>query len=157
MNAYLAAGQSVLEEMYGDLIKLLGELEGNAVNWTPPLKDTNTIAALVTHTMGATNSWLARASGMTIQRDRDAEFRSRASTEDLVKQVESGREEARNYFRHLADLDPATVRPVRRLSRGEDQDVTIGWCVEHAILHAGEHWGQIQLTAQLYAAMKDRT
>jgi hypothetical protein len=46
------------------------------------------------------------------------------------------------------------VRPitVHRLRGDVDATVTAAWCVEHALAHAGEHWGQIQLTAQLYAA-----
>jgi hypothetical protein len=40
------------------------------------------------------------------------------------------------------------------MSAGTSQDVTIAWCVEHAIIHVGEHWGQIQLTAQLYRARR---
>lgn len=157
MNAYLAASQAVLEEIYDDLLQLVRPLDAAALNWTPLPENANTIAALVAHTVGATNSWLSRAVEKPIQRDRDAEFRSHAGAEDLVRLVQDGKTRAQDYFRLLADVDPATVRPVRRLSRGEDQEVTIGWCVEHAIIHAGEHWGQIQLTAQLYAAMKDRT
>jgi hypothetical protein len=41
---------------------------------------------------------------------------------------------------------------VHRLSSGTDATVCVAWCVEHAVIHAGEHWGQIQLTRQLYAA-----
>lgn len=152
MNPYVAANHDALEEMYQNLIELLEKLDDDAVNWSPPVDETNTITAMVTHTVGATNGWLSRAVGTPIQRDRDAEFRGRASVDGLVKLIRDGRAQARDYFARLADADPATIRSVRRLSRGEDQDVSIGWCVEHALLHAGEHWGQIQLTAQWYRA-----
>lgn len=156
MDAYLSANQSVLEETYGELLKFLRTLDDAAVNWAPLPADTNSVAAMATHAVGATNSWLSRAAGTPIQRDRDAEFHRQATVADLIKLVEEGQSQARDYFGRLADLDPATIRPVRRLSRGEDQQVSIAWCVEHAVIHAGEHWGQIQLTVQLYRAPTSR-
>jgi hypothetical protein len=29
--------------------------------------------------------------------------------------------------------------------------LSVGWCIAHALIHAGEHWGQIQLNLQLYS------
>lgn len=151
VNAFLDANQAVLDEMYDALAAFLGKLDDSVVNWSPLPEDTNSIAAMVTHTIGATTSWLSRAAGAPIQRDRDAEFRVRTSAAELARLVDDGKVQADSYFLLLNDVDPATVRPVRRLSSGTDAEVTVAWCVEHAVIHAGEHWGQIQLTAQLYA------
>jgi uncharacterized damage-inducible protein DinB len=152
MTPHLEAGQAALDEQFDGMVALLAPLDPDCLNWRPPAPETNSIAAMVTHTCGAIDSWLARAMVETIERNRDAEFEVRADAAGLVERIERCRAETRRRLEALSLIDPATVRAVRRLSRGEDQQVTIAWCVEHAIVHAGEHWGQIQLTKQLYAA-----
>jgi len=152
MTPHLEAGLAALDEQFDGMVALLRPLGEECLNWTPPAAETNSIAAMVTHTCGAIDSWLARALVETIDRNREAEFEARADAAGLVGRIERCRSETRRRLEALSQLDPATVRSVRRLSRGEDQRVSIAWCVEHAIVHAGEHWGQIQLTKQLYAA-----
>jgi hypothetical protein len=152
MSAQLEAGLAVLEEQLDAMLALVRPLEADCLNWTPPVAETNSIAAMVTHTCGSIDSWLARALVESIDRDRDAEFEARADAAALVGRIERCRVDTRRRIEALEAVDPATVRPVRRLSRGEDQRVSVAWCVEHAIIHAGEHWGQIQLTKQLYGA-----
>jgi uncharacterized damage-inducible protein DinB len=150
MSAQLEAGLAVLEEQLDAMVELLRPLEPECLNWTPPVAETNSIAAMVTHTCGSIDGWLARALVESIERDRDAEFAARADAEALVARIERCRADTRRRVEALGAIDPATVRAVRRLSRGEDQQVSVAWCLEHAIIHAGEHWGQIQLTKQLY-------
>jgi hypothetical protein len=152
MTAHLEAGLAVLEEQLDAMAALLRPLAADCLNWTPPVPETNSIAAMVTHTCGSVDSWLARALVETIERDREAEFAARADAAALVARIEKCRVETRRRVEALSAIDPATVRAVRRLSRGEDQQVSVAWCVEHAIIHAGEHWGQIQLTKQLFEA-----
>jgi len=152
MTPHFEAGQAALDEQFDAMVALLAPLDADCLNWRPPVEDTNSIAAMVTHTCGAIDSWLARALVETIERNRDAEFAIRADAAGLVERVERCRAETRRRLEELSQIDPPTMRAVRRLSRGEDQQVTIAWCVEHAIVHAGEHWGQIQLTRQLFEA-----
>ena len=152
MTAHLEAGLAALEEQFDGMVALLRPLEADCLNWRPPVPQTNSIAAMVTHICGSIDGWLARALVESIDRDREAEFATRADAAALVARVERCRADTRRRLGALAAVDPATVRSVRRLSRGEDQQVTVAWCLEHAIVHAGEHWGQIQLTRQLYAA-----
>jgi hypothetical protein len=141
----------VLEEQLEAMAALVRPLDPDCLNWAPPVPDTNSIAAMVIHTCGSIDSWLARALVEPLERDREAEFRQRADAGALVERIERCLADTRRRIAALAEVDPATVRPVRRLSRGEDTRVTVAWCVEHAIIHAGEHWGQVQLTRQLYA------
>jgi hypothetical protein len=148
MDARLA----VLEELYDDLVELLRPLDAACLNWTPPIAATNSIAGLVRHTVGSTDAWLARAVGEPITRDRDAEFRTPAGSDELISIVDQGRLDARRRFALLAGLAPETVRTVRRLDDPHEYEVTVAWCVAHAVIHGGEHWGQIQLNRQLYAA-----
>jgi len=151
MKPHLAAQLAVLEEMYDSLVELLRPLDQDCLNWLPLPADTNSIAQMVSHLTGATNGWLARAVGESLTRDRDAEFRVRESADALVASVEQARLEARRRFALLDSVDLGTTRVVRRLSSNREATVSIAWCIEHTLIHAGEHWGQIQLTKQLYA------
>lgn len=152
MNAHLAASLAVLEELYDGMRDLVGGLDSDCLNWTPPIPETNSISALVTHTVGSVDNWLRRALGETVNRDRDAEFRARHDADELVAMIDHSRLETRERFSALDRADLSTLRHVRRLSTNREEDVSIAWCVEHALIHAGEHWGQIQLNRQLYAA-----
>jgi hypothetical protein len=152
VTAHLEASLAAFDEQFDAMVALLRQLSVECLNWTPEAPETNSIAAMVTHTCGSIDSWLARALVESIERDRDAEFQARADAAALVARVERCRSETRRRVAALAEIDPATVRAVRRLSRGDDQRVSVAWCVEHALVHAGEHWGQIQLTKQLFEA-----
>ena len=152
MNAQFRAGLDVLEELFDGMLGTVQRRELDALNWAPLSTDANSIAAMVTHVCGSIDSWLARALVETIERDRDAEFRVRATGAALAERIERCRAETRARFAALESLDPATERQVRRLSRNQEMTVSVAWCVEHAIAHAAEHWGQIQLTGQLVAA-----
>jgi uncharacterized damage-inducible protein DinB len=152
MSSHLEADLSVIEELYDAMAGLVRQLDDDCLNWFPLSSDANSIAAMVTHTLGATDAWLARAVGETIDRsrDRDAEFKTRANSSDLVAAIERSRVEVRRRLGLLQTVDLAETFTVRRLSRNEDSHISKAWCIEHAIIHAGEHWGQIQLTRQLY-------
>jgi uncharacterized damage-inducible protein DinB len=155
MQPYLAANLAVLEEMYDHLAELIRPLDEACLNWSPPIPETNSIAALVVHIAGSIDNWLGRALDEPVQRDRDAEFRARHDVETLLALVGQSRRRIRERFERLEAVDPGTERRVRRLLSEGELSLTVAWCVEHAVIHAGEHWGQIQLTRQLYAARGD--
>jgi uncharacterized damage-inducible protein DinB len=152
MHPHLQACQAVLEELYDDLVTALRPLDETCLNWTPPAPETNSIAALVRHIIGSNNAWLSRAAGEPVVRDRDAEFRARDSADTLLEAVERSRADARHQLALLDDVNPGTIRAVRRLDAREEVDLSVAWCVVHALIHTGEHWGQIQINRQLYDA-----
>ena len=154
MTSELDASLAVFEELFDDLTRLVQGLDDACVNWVPPAPETNSIAVMVTHIVGSVDSWLARAVGETIERDRDAEFAARDSATRLVARVEEGRGRLRRRYRLLAGCDLSATLAARRVRSPEAETVTGAWCVEHALAHAGEHWGQIQLTRQLYDAQR---
>jgi hypothetical protein len=121
------------------------------LNRRPPAPDANSIAVLVRHVVGSLGMWCARAIDEPFERDRDAEFRAHDDAPALVAALEASREHLRGQFGRLEAVDPAASRTVKRLGP-ETFDVTAGWCVAHALRHAGEHWGQIQLTRDLVLA-----
>ena len=151
MSAQLKADLAVLEELLDHLSALIRVLDEPALNWAPLGEGTNSIAALVVHTVGSTASWLARAVGETLPRDRDSEFRARGDAAELLALLERCREDARRRLFQLDSIDLASSRAVHRQRGDVDALVSSAWCVEHALAHSAEHWGQIQLTVQLYA------
>jgi uncharacterized damage-inducible protein DinB len=154
MSAFVTASQAVLEELYDDLTALVEPLDEGCLNWAPAGAESNSIAGLTRHIVGSTNSWLARALAESFPRDREAEFVARHTAAELVALVAASRQLAGEQFARLATVDPGLTRQVRRLSTNREMAVTVAWCVQHALIHAGEHWGQIQLNRQLYG-MRD--
>ncbi len=152
MNAHLTAGLATLDELYDDLIEVIRHTEDNALNWSPPVPEANSIAALTRHIAGSIDAWLSRALGEPLQRDRDAEFRFRGTAQELIDLLGESRAKSRDQLERLDAIDPAAVRRYKRLGDREESALTVAWCVEHALVHAAEHWGQIQLNRQLYAA-----
>jgi uncharacterized damage-inducible protein DinB len=147
VNAHHAACLAELDTLYGHLLELLATLDDDALNWSPPVPDTNSVAVLVAHMLGATARWLSRATGHEVSTDRAAEFSSRATRESAVRLVEQAREDAHGWLEAMENVDPATERVVL-----PGWNVSAAFCVVHALAHAHEHWGQILLTRQLYAA-----
>jgi len=151
MDPHLAASQAVLDELYDALGAFLQPLDENCLNWIPTGDATNSIAALVHHVAGSLDNWLTRALAEPVVRDRDAEFRGRGDAATLIGIVEASRTRAHAQLARLDSIDRGTVRRVQRtMPRPHETNVTVGWCIEHALIHAGEHWGQIQLNASLY-------
>ena len=144
----VSASLQHLDTMYGHLLDLLNSTDDGTLNWAPGVAETNSIAILVAHVVGATARWLSNAAGNPRLGDRPAEFRTRAAPAQAVALVEQARQDAHSWFTTIDRLDPNDERPML----GENEQTTVGWCVAHAVTHAHEHWGQIQLTLQLAEA-----
>ena len=152
MSAHLNASLAVLDELLAGMQSILGELDDEAVNWVPLPNDANSISAMVVHTLGSLDTWLSRGFGVELPRNREAEFGAKLGARELGERVAQARERLKVQFARLAELDLATPRSFTRSFGPLPAEPNVAWCVEHAIIHAGEHWGQIQLTRQLYDA-----
>jgi hypothetical protein len=154
MNPHLQASLDAYEELLDSLETFVAPLGDDLLNWAPPAAEANSIAALVHHICGSTASWLARAVGETIQRDRESEFRGHGNAAELVEMLRRCRSELRRRVALLDGRDLGDTIVTRRTTgelAGQEQRLSLAWCLEHALVHAGEHWGHIQLTAQLHA------
>ena len=151
VNAVLSGGWSELEGTFSELVALLEPLDEAAINWQPPAAGSNSIAALVRHTIGSASMWCAIALDEPFERDRDAEFRVHESPGALVAALREFVSSLGDRFERLDAVDPESEHHDPR--RGSDGEVhTAGWCIAHVLSHTGEHWGQIQLTRDLYRA-----
>jgi hypothetical protein len=121
-------------------------LSPEELNWKPA-PDTNSIAALVVHTLGSEAEVLRVAANAQGARDRDAEFRASAETpDDLLRRLD----QADAYIDDMAArITPDDLSAVR--ARGEREPQTgLHWLLTN-YGHAREHLAHIQLTKQLYA------
>jgi hypothetical protein len=148
VDATIEALREVLGESLDELRRGIEGLTVDELNARPAGGETNSIAVIVTHALGATMSWLSLATGASLPpRDRDSEFRSVADvtfpvwTEDRI-------------VRCLAILDDVTWDPT--LVRTPDwspqlagQPRTAAYAVAHALAHVGEHVGHLHMTREL--------
>ena len=152
MNAVLAGAWSELYDTYLELTALVEQIDEEAANWRPPAPGTNSIAVLVRHAVGSNGMWLSVALDEPFERDREAEFRVHESPDTLVRGLNDSRRALQGRFERLDAVDPSVERHVQRPIDGEEIARTAGWCVSHVLSHTAEHWGQIQLTRDLYRA-----
>jgi hypothetical protein len=152
MNPFLTAGLARLEEVYDDLLALINRVDEASLDWKPTTSDTNSTAILVKHISVSTASWLSRALDEPMARDRDAEFRFSGSRDELIGIINASRQTSRDQFARLNSVDPGAIRHYERITKPEQSEFTVAWCIEHALVHTAEHWGEIQLIQQLFAA-----
>ena len=132
--------------VHADLRDEVRGLDAAALNWTPA-PDTNSIAALVVHTLGSEAEVLRTVRALSGERDRDAEFRRRADTADeLIQLLDGGDAYLREMTSGITADDLAASRP-----RGDRPPQTGRYWLISNYGHAREHLAHIQLTKQLYA------
>jgi hypothetical protein len=138
-----------LEELFKSVhAQLRDEVRGVAteeLNWKPA-PETNSIAALVVHTLGSEAEVWRVAAKVQGDRDRDAEFRAMADdAESLMRELD----QADSYLEALAPRVTAQdLEEVR--ARGEREPQTsLHWLITN-YGHAREHLAHIQLTKQMY-------
>jgi DinB superfamily len=135
-------------EVHDKIREITADLDGEALNWKPH-PEANSIAVLVTHTLGSEREMLAAVRGITLQRDRPSEFRVEAGAKDLAALAD----------RADADLDERTAAmtaedlSANRARGDREPRPGLEWLLTN-YGHAREHLAQIELTRQLY---QDRT
>lgn len=125
------------------VVEGLGEATLNAA----PKEGENSIAVLVTHSLGSELDWLHRAAGLPFERDRKAEFRARASSEQLRSLIADAEAQLERLAAAALEAGSSTEREVTG-TRGTGT-VTVGYCIAHALSHTAEHVGHAELTRQL--------
>jgi uncharacterized damage-inducible protein DinB len=151
MSAELQHYLAFFESLHRKIGELLAGLPPEALNWRPTTTDgeaTNSIAVLVTHTLGAERFWIGEIwGGRPVGREREAEFR--VTVNDLAT-LQAALAEADSFLRAALSETPAERLELALTARGET--VTGRWAVLHALEHTALHLGHLQLTAQLWRA-----
>jgi len=145
-----------IEDLRGQVSKLIADLPAQALNWRPiegtEEHATNSLAVLAAHVAGAEHFWIAEVvGGYPTTRDRDAEFATQVDdAAELVRLLEKTRAETRQVFSALTEAALDGVREAR------GRTVAVRWCILHVIDHTALHLGHMQLTYQLGAGGKGK-
>lgn len=143
-NEYL----NLLQDCHNSILQAIEGLPSEALDWVPGA-EMNSISVLVFHLTGAERYWIGDVAAQeSSDRDRDAEFKVQGADVDVLKKrLADILDYARNALdkMSLQDLEASRVSPNHR-----EREFTVGWALLHALEHATEHKGQIQLTRQLW-------
>jgi hypothetical protein len=138
------------QELHSELLLEVANRDDESLNWAP-CPGANSVATIVTHTLGSEAETLRAVAGEPGNRNRDAEFTmGRQSQADLLHQI-------RDADSLLDDLAP-TLTDDRALAptalptlSSEDRRPGMTWLIRN-LGHAREHMGHLRLTVQLYDA-----
>jgi hypothetical protein len=119
-------------------------LDHGTLNWRP-LPKANSIAVLVTHSLGSEGEMLRSVRVAATERDRESEFKVEAEAEDLLALLDEADREVDELLGGLTAEDLTENRP-----RGENEPRPgLYWLISN-YGHAREHLAQMELTKQLY-------
>ena len=151
-----AAGARLTADLIGALFRTVHrnfreELVGqdrDAINWKPH-PQANSIAILVTHTLGSEKEMLRAVRGIGSDRVRSAEFEVTADAEALIALLDLADLEVDEHVKAITAEDLTAMRP-----RGDNPPRPgLEWLIGN-YGHAREHLAQAQLTKQLYSATR---
>ncbi len=140
----------MLDDLRGQMVKLLAGLPAEALNWRPieggDEHATNSLAVMAAHAAGAEHFWIHEVAGdQPPTRNRPAEFVTEVEgPEPLLEKLEANRQETREVLAGLtaADLDSSR--------QAGDRMVPMRWAILHAVEHTALHLGHMQITYQLW-------
>ncbi|MBI4785643.1 MAG: DUF664 domain-containing protein [Chloroflexi bacterium] len=135
-----------LQDRRAEMLKALDGLDADALDWKPLSADANSVTVLAVHSLGAERRWLHEVVGGTkIQRDRDAEFRTRAADVGALKAMYAAA--ALESEQILTQLSAEDMDATRKLPK---DSCTVRWAILHVLEHYSEHLAQMWLTRQLW-------
>jgi DinB superfamily len=119
-------------------------LDAGTLNWRP-LPKANSVAVLVTHTIGSELEMIRSVRSIPNERDRDSEFKVESDMGLLLEMIDAADREMEEHIAALTAADLTDLRP-----RGDRPPRPgIFWLATN-YGHAREHLAQIELTKQLY-------
>jgi hypothetical protein len=143
-GAIAEAFGKLFREVHETLRTQVRGLDHGTLNWRP-LPKANSIAVLVTHTLGSQREMIRAVRSIPSERDRDSEFRAEADAARLLEMID---ESDRDLSEMIAAVTPADLTEMR--PRGDRPPRPgIEWLISN-YGHSREHIAQIDLTKQLY-------
>ena len=141
------AARAMLQAQHDNWREIVTGLGPDALNWKPG-RDTNSIAALLAHTLDAERFLVATAADSQTPREGESTFRASASGADELL-LRLGEVE-KDVERRLAGLSGDHLsQEITRTMRTTRTRTGIAWLL-HALAHSREHIGQAYLTRQLW-------
>ena len=158
MNDELTLYLTELRRQVDKLCQSIEGLSAEQLNWRPPVPEANSIYVIATHTLGNVRGWvLGICCGHPIDRDRAAEFTAAGSdANDLIERTRGLLHEIEAAFAKLPAESLSELREARQnlWGAGTTRPVTGREAILHAIAHAANHLGHIDVTRDLALAAK---
>ncbi len=149
IEALKVASNQVLDRQLDEWREAIAGLDADALNWKPG-EETNSISALVAHSMDATRYHLANMLGITLDRNREEKFdHEAASADDLLALIDATETDMRDYISQLTE-EVLPIEHTRPSSITGSRTHNGAYYLFHALQHNREHIGQASLTRQLY-------
>jgi hypothetical protein len=139
---------ALFHQLHDEFREAIENRNDDALNWTP-CQGANSIATIITHTLGSEAETLKSVAGEEAGRDREAEFHLGHQTKaSLLAQIDGAEDLLRTLVPQLNDERAATLIALPTLP---DDQLRFGttWLIGN-LGHAREHMGHVRLTAQLY-------
>ena len=149
IEALQIATNQILDRQFAEWREAVDGLDADALNWKPG-DETNSISALVAHSMDATRYHLANTLGITLDRNREEKFdHEAASAGDLLALIDATDADLREYVSRLTE-DVLPVEHTRPSSITGTRTHNGAYYLIHALQHNREHIGQASLTRQMW-------
>ena len=147
MLTILAEYVERLQTLHTGMKRIVNGLPQAALDWTPG-PEMNSLHVLAVHVAGSERYWIGDVAGSDPSgRDRDAEFRSGGlDTHALIDLLDRTLAHSRAV---LEGLEPADLEDVCQAPR-DGRQVTVAWCLAHALEHTALHLGHMEITRQLW-------
>jgi len=142
----------MLDDLRGQIARLIAGLPAEALNWRPIEGEdehaTNSLAVLAAHVAGSEHFWIHEIiGGQAPTRDRPAEFVTEADGPGpLLEKLKANEQATRDV---LAGLTAADLDGTRQAG---DRTVPMRWAILHAIDHTALHLGHMEITYQLWTS-----
>ena len=135
---------ALYHEVHAKMREQIRGMDRGTLNWSP-LPKANSLAVLVTHTLGSEREMIRALRQIATDRDRDSEFRVESEAADLLSLLDQADRELDEHVAALTAADLTELRP-----RGDRPPRPgIEWLIAN-YGHAREHLAQMELTKQLY-------
>jgi len=138
------------QELHSELLLEVANRDEESLNWAP-CPGANSVATIVTHTLGSEGETLRAVAGVAGSRNRDAEFKMGSQSQaDLLEQIRRADSLLDDLAPMLTDDRGVAPTALPTLSK-DDRRPGMTWQIGN-LGHAREHMGHLRLTVQLYDA-----
>ena len=135
-----------LRHAYGGMRKVLDRLDDDTVNVRPAGWGTNSVAGLIVHCCELAPSWFEMPGlGRDSLRDRDAEFTTTATVDELRARIDAAVERCAGLLVELDAGPTAGDHPFRDFMPGDDR--TDSGLYLHVLEELFQHLGHMEVTA----------
>lgn len=157
MHAEVEHVSLMLDRLIQMLAAELDGLDDEVINRDPPFQPSNTLYQNGFHVAGSTRWWLiTNSGGKDFGRNRDAEFSSRGTAQELQANLAALRTEVAGHLASLQveELDLPIILEHSGISHWSGPwPLTRRDAILHAVEHIGIHLGHVQITRQLFGCL----